>query len=75
MAILLRSVRKDAGPLMDALRDREIPFIVRGVQQLFEQPEVEAARCHLSVHCWGTQHPVPERYLDGCRRRRHREER
>lgn len=45
MAILMRSVRKDAAPLMHALREHDIPFIVRGVQQLFEQPEIEAARC------------------------------
>lgn len=45
MAILMRSVRKDAAPLMEALRAHDIPFIVRGVQQLFEQPEIEAARC------------------------------
>ena len=45
MAILLRSVRRDAGPIMEALRTYDIPFIVRGVQQLFEQPEIEAARC------------------------------
>ena len=75
MAILLRSVRKDAGPLMDALRDREIPFIVRGVQQLFEQPEVEAARCIFLYIAGELEHPTPQRYLDGSRCWRHRKER
>ena len=42
MAILLRSVRKDAGVLIEALRQRGIPFVVRGVQQLFDQPEIQA---------------------------------
>ncbi len=44
MAILLRSVRNDAGPLIEALRERGIPFIVKGVQQLFEQPEIIACK-------------------------------
>ena len=30
------SVRKDAAPLIHALREHDIPFIVRGVQQLFD---------------------------------------
>lgn len=42
MAILLRSVRKDGGVFIDALRERGIPFVVRGVQQLFDQPEIQA---------------------------------
>nr|AIF20708.1 superfamily I DNA/RNA helicase (uvrD, pcrA) [uncultured marine group II/III euryarchaeote KM3_92_B07] len=44
MAILMRSVRNDAGPIIEALRESNIPFIVKGVQQLFEQPEIIAAR-------------------------------
>ena len=31
-----------AGPIMDALRELEIPFVVKGVQQLFERPEARA---------------------------------
>ena len=42
MAILVRSVRKDGGVFIDALRERGIPFVVRGVQQLFDQPEIQA---------------------------------
>ena len=41
-AVLLRSVKHSAGPIMEALRDLEIPFVVKGVQQLFERPEIRA---------------------------------
>ena len=41
-AVLLRSVKHSAGPIMDALRELEIPFVVKGVQQLFERPEIRA---------------------------------
>ena len=44
MAILLRSVRKDAYHFIDELRYRGIPFIVKGVQQLFDQPEIIACQ-------------------------------
>jgi DNA helicase-2/ATP-dependent DNA helicase PcrA len=42
-AILLRSVRNNAGPLVAALRAREIPYIVTGMTGLFDTPEVQAA--------------------------------
>jgi DNA helicase-2/ATP-dependent DNA helicase PcrA len=43
-AILLRSVRKDARPIMDALDAMNIPYIVDGMDGLFETPEIKAMR-------------------------------
>ncbi len=40
MAILLRSVRHDAKPFIDALNKERIPFIVSGMEGLFETPEI-----------------------------------
>lgn len=44
MAILFRSVRKNAAPVIDALQQAGIPFIVTGMTDLFATPEAEAAR-------------------------------
>lgn len=44
MAILLRSVRRDGGPILDALKQAGIPHIITGMDNLFEKEEVEAAR-------------------------------
>jgi DNA helicase II / ATP-dependent DNA helicase PcrA len=44
MAILLRSVKKAALPIMQALSEAKIPFMVTGVSNLFDQLEAEAAR-------------------------------
>lgn len=44
MAILLRSVRKNAEPITRALRIAGIPFIVAGMSDLFETAEVKACR-------------------------------
>lgn len=43
-AILLRSVRNDAGPILTALTAEEIPFIVGGMNGLFDTAEVQAMR-------------------------------
>ena len=42
-AILLRKWKK-ANPIIEALKKADIPFIVAGVNNLFDQPEVQAAR-------------------------------
>jgi DNA helicase-2/ATP-dependent DNA helicase PcrA len=44
MAILLRSVRHDGGPIIAALKRAGVPYIITGMDNLFEQPEAEAAR-------------------------------
>ncbi len=44
MAILLRSVAKNGKAVTDALRERGIPYIVLGMNELFQTPEAEAAR-------------------------------
>lgn len=42
-AVLFRSVRHDAGPLVEELRRRGIPYIIKGLVRLFETLEVQAA--------------------------------
>ena len=44
MAVLLRSVRRDGGPIMDALKRAGVPYVIAGMDNLFEKEEVEAAR-------------------------------
>ena len=44
MAILLRSVRRDGGPIMAALDAAGIPYVITGMDNLFQKPEAEAAR-------------------------------
>ena len=41
-AVLFRSVAKDSGPLVEELRRRGIPFIVKGLNRLFDSPEIQA---------------------------------
>lgn len=41
-AVLLRSVAHDAGPLVDELRRREIPYVIKGLNRLFDSPEIQA---------------------------------
>jgi len=41
-AVLLRSVRNDAGPIIDALEAAGIPYIVGGMNGLFETKEIQA---------------------------------
>ena len=44
IAILLRSVKANAEPIMLAMRAAGIPFVVTGMTNLFGTPEAEAAR-------------------------------
>lgn len=44
MAILLRSVKNDARPIVDALSAAGIPYIVGGMDGLFDTPEIQAVR-------------------------------
>jgi DNA helicase-2/ATP-dependent DNA helicase PcrA len=44
MAILLRSVRRDGKAVMDALDAAGVPYVITGMDNLFEKPEAEAAR-------------------------------
>jgi DNA helicase-2/ATP-dependent DNA helicase PcrA len=41
-AVLFRSVSKDAGELVDELRQRSIPYVIKGLSRLFDAPEVQA---------------------------------
>jgi DNA helicase-2/ATP-dependent DNA helicase PcrA len=41
-SVLLRSVAHDAGPLVEELRARNIPYVVKGLNRLFESPEIKA---------------------------------
>ena len=40
--MLFRSVSKDAGELVDELRRRSIPYVIKGLDRLFDAPEVQA---------------------------------
>lgn len=42
-AVLLRSVKNSAAPILDALQAAGIPYVVKGMSGLFDTPEVEAA--------------------------------
>jgi DNA helicase-2/ATP-dependent DNA helicase PcrA len=44
MAILLRSVRRDGTAIMAALDAAGIPYVITGMDNLFQKPEAEAAR-------------------------------
>jgi len=44
MAILLRSVRRDGAAIMAALDAAGIPYVITGMDNLFQKPEAEAAR-------------------------------
>ena len=44
MAVLLRSVQRDGAPIMEALDAAEVPYVITGMDNLFEKEEVEAAR-------------------------------
>ncbi len=41
-AVLFRSVARDADPLVAELRRRDIPHVVKGLNRLFESPEIHA---------------------------------
>lgn len=41
-AVLFRSVAKDSEPVVAELRRRGIPFVVKGLNRLFDSPEIEA---------------------------------
>jgi DNA helicase-2/ATP-dependent DNA helicase PcrA len=41
-AVLFRSVSKDAGELVDELRRRPIPYVIKGLTRLFDAPEAKA---------------------------------
>ena len=43
-AILLRSVRSNADPIVEALKAAEIPAIIVGMNRLFDTPEAQASR-------------------------------
>jgi DNA helicase II / ATP-dependent DNA helicase PcrA len=41
-AVLFRSVAKDAGALVAEMRHRNIPYVVKGLNRLFDSPEITA---------------------------------
>ena len=44
MAVLLRSVRRDGGAIMAALDEAGVPYVITGMDNLFQTDEAEAAR-------------------------------
>ncbi len=65
MAILLRSVRRNGDPIVDALRRHDIPFVVKGTANLFKTPEAQALRltyhyvAAIEISLSDTYHPTP----------------
>jgi DNA helicase-2/ATP-dependent DNA helicase PcrA len=43
-AVLLRSVRNNAGPILDALKAADIQYVVKGMNNLFDRPEIQASQ-------------------------------
>ena len=41
-AVLLRSVSRDAGPIVEELKKRHIPYVIKGLNRLFESDEIQA---------------------------------
>jgi DNA helicase-2/ATP-dependent DNA helicase PcrA len=41
-AVLYRSVANDAGPLVEEMRRRDVPYVVKGLNRLFDSPEILA---------------------------------
>jgi DNA helicase-2/ATP-dependent DNA helicase PcrA len=65
MAILVRAC-KDAGPIVDALREAEIPYLGGGLNSLLDTPEAQAIRevfYFLSNHTSRGLAPVSEAAL------------
>ncbi len=48
-SVLFRSVAKDADPLVAEMRRREIPYVVKGLNRLFDSPEITAV---VGVFCY-----------------------
>lgn len=71
MAVLLRSVKRNAKPITDALKVARVPFVVSGMNDLFGTAEAEAAR-HLFYFMAGkgdgdsitSREDVYQRWLD-----------
>lgn len=57
-AILLRSVKNSAEPIVAALREAGIPYLIKGMNRLFETPEVRAARV-TGKHDFAPDYTVP----------------
>lgn len=41
-AVLLRSVARDAGPIVEEMKRRKIPYVIKGLNRLFEADEIKA---------------------------------
>lgn len=65
-AILLRSVRHDAAPITAALDEAGIPYVVGGMNELFNTPEVQAMRAvfyYMADFVPPKEEPIAERRL------------
>ncbi|WP_031025472.1 ATP-dependent helicase [Streptomyces sp. NRRL WC-3725] len=64
-AVLFRSVKADAGPLVEELRRRDIPYVIKGLTKLFETPEVQAAvTCFRFVAGLADEQDVVDAWVD-----------
>ena len=62
MAVLLRSVRNNGTPIIDAMKKANIPFVVSGLMNLFETEEACAAR---DLFYFVSGETLGERKVDG----------
>ena len=64
-AVLYRSVSKDAGPLVEEMKRRDIPYVIKGLTRLFDAPEVQACvACFRYVMGEVSAHDVVNAWLD-----------
>jgi DNA helicase-2/ATP-dependent DNA helicase PcrA len=64
-AVLFRSVSKDADALVDELKRRQIPYIIKGLTRLFDAPEVQACvACFRYIMGEATAADVTRAWLD-----------
>jgi DNA helicase II / ATP-dependent DNA helicase PcrA len=63
-AVLFRSVSKDAGPLVEELKQRDIPYMIKGLTRLFDAPEIQACvACFQYILQEGTAEDVTSAWL------------
>jgi DNA helicase-2/ATP-dependent DNA helicase PcrA len=65
IAVLVRAWR-DAGPIVEALRDAKVPYLGGGMNSLFDTPEAQAMRevfYFLAGHCPRNASPITEASL------------
>ena len=66
-AVLFRSVAGDAGPLVEEMRQRDIPYVVKGLNRLFDSPEIQAVVGVFRYMTVRDRPAGPAALWDGCK--------